>query len=381
MREARVRAADEEMVVLTQEFIAKQAAAAAHAAPDGRNAVAILREEQAGVGPPVEQAEDYSKWLEEQQALTSAMQSMYQADEGDEDEEDTLAYVPSAEDEDGGSQPASAPQAAVDARVVARAAEPVQAAATAELGEVVAVDEDTVLQLQRMEAAWRNEQQALTARRQALQALYQPGGEDISVMELQQMQQAKHAAKIESLQQQLAQAQMRQHIGGRPPRSAADTREEARFEEHMRLAMQLSLAEGDCGGGEGEADSSHHAAASSSHDFGKVCTASSSTASSSSSSSLTTLALAGPAADGSASARELVCRFCYSGASAASLFYPCSCTAPLHRECLVRWQRQQVGKAGEDRCEVCRSKWSAPLRMTAGKATLEQWIDNQSRQR
>ena len=216
VREARVRAADQEMVELTQDFIVKQAAAAAalaaagaaHSSSNGRDAVAILRDEKARDTPRVDEQEDYSRWLEEQQALTLAMQSMYAPEEDGEEEEDVLAYYPSTEESPSGEQPTS--RCFAD-DTLGRAAD----FGGEQLGEVVAVDAEDVRQLERMEAAWRQEQQVLTARRRALQALYQPGGEDGSIMELSAIQQQRHAARMVALEHQLAQTQMRNGVGVR----------------------------------------------------------------------------------------------------------------------------------------------------------------------
>ena len=328
VREARARAADQQMIALTQEFIATQAAAAAAV---GRDAVAILREEQARETPRVDQQEDYASWLAEQEALTLAMQSMYTNGDGSE------------ADEDGSSERAALLTVADDAPTWSAAHSSI------ELREAMAVDADDedgrLLQLERMEAAWREEQAALTARRQALQALYRPSGEEGSIMELQALQQQRHAARMQELQQQLTQAQIRQRaIDGPRPVSDAATEAE-RFEDDLRLAMRLSLATA----------------------AGVVATDRDGTTST---------------ADDATSARGLACRFCFSSAEPSSLLYPCSCTAPVHRQCLQRWQRQQVGKSGNEggsTCEVCRSSWTQQLRLTAGRATLEQWLENQSR--
>ena len=51
---------------------------------------------------------------------------------------------------------------------------------------------------------------------------------------------------------------------------------------------------------------------------------------------------------------------------------PCLCSAPVHRSCLIRWQRQRqqnrndpwmpsASLASEDVCEICRAPWSIPL--------------------
>ena len=64
------------------------------------------------------------------------------------------------------------------------------------------------------------------------------------------------------------------------------------------------------------------------------------------------------------------CRFCLSEDERRSLLcYPCLCTAPVHRQCLVRWQRQQA-TAERTRCEVCRADWTMPLRPFEGECWL-----------
>ena len=69
---------------------------------------------------------------------------------------------------------------------------------------------------------------------------------------------------------------------------------------------------------------------------------------------------------------QVCCRFCLSEETRdAPLTYPCACTAPVHRRCLVLWQRQQERQAqGSLVCEVCHAAWGQPLAPTERECWL-----------
>lgn len=103
VREARVAAADKEIVGLTREFIAL--GPSAQAQDPSQAAIAILRDEQAR--PAGNDVEGYSEWLAEQVLLSQTITNLYNGDGGEansdegggedeEDEDDILAYVPSS---------------------------------------------------------------------------------------------------------------------------------------------------------------------------------------------------------------------------------------------------------------------------------------------
>ena len=112
VREARVAAADKEMVNLTAEFVALGPSAQTAARDRSNDAIAVLRDEQAR--PAGNDVEGYSEWLAEQMALNHLMNAMYYPSDGgvnveidgadgddgddgdDDDDDDVLAYVPSS---------------------------------------------------------------------------------------------------------------------------------------------------------------------------------------------------------------------------------------------------------------------------------------------
>jgi len=68
------------------------------------------------------------------------------------------------------------------------------------------------------------------------------------------------------------------------------------------------------------------------------------------------------------------CRFCLAEEDDESLLvWPCTCKAPVHRTCLVKWRRAQpfhfeepldpeaTPRLQTPRCEVCRTPWTTPL--------------------
>lgn len=51
---------------------------------------------------------------------------------------------------------------------------------------------------------------------------------------------------------------------------------------------------------------------------------------------------------------EVECRICFSSDEPETLCMPCSCTAPVHLECLERW----CAEKGSPRCEICHSPYT-----------------------